>query len=287
MKRVLIIGKDSYIGTHIQDWLMQWGCCVEQLDVLHSDWKCYDYSSYDVIVSVAAIVHRPDCNDWKLYQKVNVDMPVGIAEKAKSQGVKMFIFLSSMAVYGVEKDLKRTVIDKKTPLHPKTMYGRSKLLAEEHLNRLQDADFDVIIVRPPNVYGKGCRGRYIEGFATITRMLPIIPMAYSNVKQSMLYIDNLSEFIKQAIELKLHGVFSLQDEISVSANEIFTIMANSFGKKIILSKFLGCFVYLFHFIPLVRKVFGGVEYDTSLSNIKNVNYVVVPFSEGIRRTVSK
>ena len=114
--KVLIIGKDSYIGNHIDNWLSTRGTKVHQLNVLTNDWKSFDYTPYDSIVHVAGIVHRPDCNDWELYKRVNTDMAIEIATMAKKQGVKQYIYFSTMGVYGVEKKLQPNIIDDKTPL---------------------------------------------------------------------------------------------------------------------------------------------------------------------------
>jgi len=153
--KVLIVGKDSYIGNHIEDWLLKknWSTC--QLDTLTDEWKQFDYSLFDAIVYVAGIVHRPDCRDWMLYKTVNADMPHEIAIKAKEQGVRSFVYFSSMAVYGQEKRLVPTVIDENSPLLPVTMYGSSKLIAEQELVSLNEKCFNVSFVRPPSVYGKG------------------------------------------------------------------------------------------------------------------------------------
>lgn len=283
---VLIIGRDSYIGNHIDQWLTRKGILVDQLDVLTDEWKCFDYSPYDAIVHVAGIVHRPDCNDWGLYKKVNADMPIEIATMAKKQGVKQYVFFSTMGVYGIGKRLKPTVVDSNSPLEAENMYGKSKLLAEEGLRKLQDRTFDVAFVRPPSVYGKGCRGGYITGFTAIVRKIPVIPKAYENVKQSFIYIDNLCELVRCIIEKRLHGIFCPQDEKAVNANELMEAIAKGIGKKYRDSRSLGLFLRLFSSISLINKAYGGVEYAQSLSDIDGIDYVVVPFEEGMRRTVS-
>ncbi len=284
--RILIIGKDSYIGNHIDDWLTRYGHHVSQLDVLTNEWKTFDYSSFDVIVHVAGIVHQPNCQDWELYKRVNTDMPIQIATMAKKQGVKQYVFFSTMGVYGVGKRLFPTVVDENTPLQADGMYGKSKLLAEEGLSKLQDKTFQVAFVRPPSVYGKGCRGGYITGFTSIAKKLPVIPRAYENVKQSFIYIDNLSELVRQLLERHLHGVFCPQDDKAVSANDLLRTIVDGLGRKYRSSRLLGLFVRLLHFIPFVSKAYGGVEYAKELSSITGVDYIVVPFEEGIRRTVS-
>lgn len=285
--RVLVVGKNSYIGNHIDDWLTTKGHAVSQLDVLNDEWKTYDYSPYDVIVHVAGIVHQPNCQDWELYKRVNTDMPILIATMAKEQGVKQYVFLSTMGVYGMGKSLKPTVVDESTPLQADGMYEKSKLLAEEGLQKLQEETFQVAFVRPPSVYGKGCRGGYITGFTSIARRLPIIPRAYEDVKQSFIYIDNLSELVRLVIEKNLAGIFCPQDDKAVSANELLEVISKGLGIKSHSSRLLGYLLQAVSFIPLVNKAYGGVEYAKELSSINGVDYVVVPFDEGMRRTVSK
>lgn len=283
--RILIVGKNSYIGNHIDEWLTQHGHSVTQLDVLNDSWKEFDYSSFDSIVHVAGIVHQPKCQDWDLYKRVNTDMPIAIASMAKVQGVRQYLFFSTMGVYGKDKILKTNIIDEHTPLNPNGMYGRSKLMAEEGLNALNDAEFAVACVRPPSVYGKGCKGGYISGFASIVRRLPIVPKAYTNVKQSFVYIDNLSELVRLIIENHLNGVFCPQDDRAINANELLEYLALGIGKKYRDSRLLGYIVKILSFLPFVRKAYGGVEYAKSLSSIKGVNYLVLPINEGLRRTV--
>lgn len=284
-RSILIIGKNSYIGDCIDRWLSSKGYIVRQLDTLTDEWKDFNYSGFDAIVHVAGIVHQPQCVDWNLYKRVNAEMPLEIARRAKLAGVKHYVFFSTMGVYGKEKELKPVLIDEKTPLQPKGMYGKSKLMAEQSLKRLEDGFFNVTVVRPPSVYGKGCRGNYISGFTSIVKRLPIIPTAYQNIKQSMLYIDNLCELVFQIIDKNLYGVFCPQDDISVNANDIMMAIGQGLGKPIRQSRVLGAVVHLLSFSPLVKKAYGGIEYSKSLSNIEGVDYCVVPFTEGMKRTV--
>lgn len=285
---VLIIGKNSYIGNHIDDWLTQFGHSTEQLDVLTDTWQSFDYSSFDVLIHVAGIVHQPKCTDWELYKKVNTDMPFEIAQKAKVQGVKQFVYFSTMGIYKASKELFPSIVSKNTQLleDGNSMYGKSKLLAEHKLNTLHDDTFNISIVRPPSVYGKNCKGGYITGFTRIAKMMPIIPRAYENVRQSFIYIDNLSECVRIIVENQLTGVFCPQDNETPNANRLLSVIRNSLGKKYYTSRLLGLFLKAFSFIPLVKKAYGGIEYDRALSDIPGVNYVVVPFEEGIKRTIT-
>lgn len=285
---ILIIGKNSYIGNHIDEWLSRYGHKVEQLDVLTEDWNNYDYSSFDAIVHVAGIVHRPDCKDWELYKRVNTDMPVKIATMAKEQGVKQYIYFSTMGVYQANKKLGASVVDATTPLlsNSSSFYGMSKLMAEEALTKLQEEGFSVAFVRPPSVYGKGCKGGYITGFKKIAQMLPVIPRAYENACQSFIYIDNLSECVRLIVENHLGGVFCPQDDEIPNANRLLEVICKGIGKTYRSSRLLGICLQLLSFIPLVKKAYGGIEYSRTLSDIPELDYVVVSFEEGMRRTVS-
>ena len=285
--KILIIGKDSYIGNHIDEWLEQYGHIVTQLDVLTETWKSFDYSRFDAVVHVAGIVHRPQCTDWNLYKSVNCDMPVSIATMAKMQGVKAYVYFSTMGVYDANKSLKGCVVDDRTPVlgEGNSMYGRSKLMAEEALNLLQDDNFDVAIVRPPSVYGKDCKGGYINGFKKIAQFLPLIPRAYEDAKQSFIYIDNLSECVRIIIENHLSGTFCPQDDEIPSANRLFEVICSGVGKKYRASRVLGLCLQMLSFVPLVNKAYGGISYSKERSAIPGYDYVVVPFEEGMKRTV--
>lgn len=287
--KILIIGKNSYIGNHIDKWLTDNGHQVKQLDAVSEDWKQYDYSIFDTIVHVAGIVHRPNCKDWNLYKSVNTEMPISIATIAKSQGVKQYIFISTMGVYAAGKRLNGFIIDKETPMSKddSCYYSRSKILAEKGLNEIRENTFNVAIVRPPSVYGKGCKGGYITGFKSIASKLPIIPKAYEKGIQSFIYIDNLCECIRLIIEKRMSGIFCPQDDEIPNANRLLEVICNGIGKRYRSSSFLGSCLKLISFLPIVKKAYGGISYSRELSQISEFNYIVVPFSEGMKLTVTK
>lgn len=287
--KICIVGKDSYIGNHIDEWLTTHGHDVFQLDVLNNDWESFDYSNFDVVIHVAGIVHRPNCNDAELYKRVNTYMPIRIAQSFKkgSSGRRTsFCYLSTMAVFGVSKRLSKNVVYEDTPTKPLGLYGMSKKAAEDGLLKLQDFHFNVVIIRPPNVYGKGCKGGYIPGFIKVVKNLPVIPKAYTDVRQSMLYIDNLCELIRLLLENNKYGIFMPQDEKSVSAIEIIKAISIGLGKEIKVSKLLGLGARIASFLPIIKKAYGGIEYDERLSSIPGLDYRVVRFAEAMKRTIN-
>ena len=287
--RVVITGSNSYIGNSLQSYIgsIDDNVKVDQLDVVGDTWREVDFSKYETVVHVAAIVHRKDTTNWDVYKQVNIDLTVEIAEKAKSQGVKHFIFLSSMAVYGVEKSLLKdsSVISYQTEMNPVSMYGKSKYIAEQKLSEIKDENFIISIIRPPNVYGPGCKGGYISTYVNIVSKLPVIPEAFTSVKQSVLYIDNLSRFIYLIIVEKKAGVYTPQDDESITAVKLMEYISEALGRKKKTSRILGLFANFLSFLPIVKKGFGGVSYDREISHQDDLNYLVVPCKEGIKRTV--
>jgi UDP-glucose 4-epimerase len=249
---------------------------VDTVDMKDGSWKEKDFSEYDVVFHVSGIAHIKETSDNQdLYYKVNRDLAYETAQKAKQDGVEQFIFLSSMSVYGIENG----VIDKSTPLKPNSAYGKSKIEAEELINMLQDDSFTVSILRPPMVYGKGCRGNYprLAGLALKT---PIFSKVDN--KRSMIYIDNLSEFVKQLIDNRSGGLFFPQNAEYVNTSEMVRLIAKVHGKKIVMTKLFNPLLRLLN-VSTVNKVFGDLVYDMSMSEYES-NYRVCGFGESIEKT---
>ena len=146
MKRVLITGKGSYIGSHFRDYLKEFpnDYYVEELDVRDDSWKQFDFSKFDVVYHVAGIAHIKETKEnASLYYKVNRDLAVEIAKLSKSYGVKHFIFMSSMSVYGLIYSNDLITVNTKT--NPNTNYGKSKLQAENEILKLADDTFKVSV----------------------------------------------------------------------------------------------------------------------------------------------
>ena len=281
--KVLIVGKDSYIGTNIKKALLSRGHEVEELDTLSEAISADRFSNVASVIHVAAIVHRKDIEDYEIYKAVNVDLPVKVATVAKNAGVKQFVFFSSMAVYGKEKSYNDFWIDENTPLNPRSLYGKSKLEAENQLFQLESDDFGVCAIRPANVYGKGCRGEYIKKFKKITTALPMIPNAFENTKQGLIYIDNLCELVKLIVENNARGVYAAQDKYAVSTVELMQEIARAIGIKKKKSNFTGFLVKLIRF-SAVKKLYGGIAYREKYASTELGDYNIIDFAEAITKT---
>lgn len=281
MKRVLITGANSYIGTNVERWLLREPdkYHVDTLDLKDPSWKNYDFSPYDVVFHVAGIAHvsrNPKLKD--LYYSVNRDLAIETAKKAKDDGVKQFIFMSSIIVYGDSSSSKR-VITKDTVPTPSNFYGDSKLQAEQGIRALESESFKVVILRPPMIYGKGCKGNYPK-LAKLALKLPFFPDIYN--ERSMLYIDNLCEFIRLMIDNEESGIFFPQNKEYVKTSEMVRLIAEAHGKKIKLVKLFNIPIKLLGFIfKFVNKVFGNMVYELSMSEYKD-DYQIVDLVTSIK-----
>ncbi|NLN42291.1 MAG: NAD-dependent epimerase/dehydratase family protein [Clostridiales bacterium] len=278
MERILITGKNSYIGSRFEEWLAKYPNKyeVDAISLRDESWKEKDFSEYDVVYHVAGIAHRKETKkNRKLYYAVNRDLAYEVAKKSKQDGIKQFIFLSTMSVYGLEIG----VIDEHTPLKPKSNYGKSKLQAEELIKSLEDDSFKIAILRPPMVYGKGCKGNYPR-LANLAKTTPIFPDIDN--QRSMIYVDNLNEFVRLLIDDSVSGLFFPQNKEYVKTSEMVKLIAEFHGKKIKFTRFFNLLLKLIN-IDIVNKVFGDLIYEKDISEYKK-NYNIYDFIDSISLT---
>src|SRR6056297_1851808 len=283
MKRVLITGKNSYIGTSLENWVMREpdNYKVDTVDMKDGSWKEKDFSQYDVVFHVAGIAHvSSDPKMEDLYYKVNRDLTIETAEKAKAEGVKQFIFMSSIIVYGDSSSSKR-VIDRNTVPTPSNFYGNSRLQAEEGIKDLESDDYKIVVLRPPMIYGKGSKGNYPR-LANIAKKIPMFPDIDN--ERSMLHIDNLCEFIKVMIDHEETGLFFPQNKEYVRTSEMVRLIAEVHGKKIWMIRWMNWLFSLMFGIGIVNKVFGNLVYEKSMSDYDKANYRIRDFRESIELT---
>lgn len=288
MKKVLITGANSYIGTSVEKYITEHypdECTFETIDMIDGSWREKSFSGYDCVFHVAGIAHsdsgKISVEKEKLYRAVNTDLTIETAKKAKTDGVAQFIFMSSAIVYGESAKLgKKKVITKDTPYSPANCYGDSKVQAEIGLSELGDGSFKVVILRPPMIYGKDSKGNYpaLRKFAKF----PLFP--YVKNERSMLYIENLCEFVRLMIRNDESGIFFPQNSDYSNTTELIREIGKAHGKKVRLVKgFTWAVKFLGLFTGLVKKAFGNFTYDMSLSEYQE-NYRVVGLAESIEKS---
>jgi len=289
MKKILITGANSYIGTSFENYIKEHYSneyIVDTVDMIDGSWREKDFSEYDSVFHVAGIAHSDNGKiseeKAKLYYSVNTDLTVETATKAKADGVKQFIFMSSAIVYGESAPIgKSKVITKDTPVNPANCYGDSKVQAEKGIEPLNDDSFKVVILRPPMIYGKGSKGNY-PLMAKLALKTPIFP--YVKNERSMLYVENLCEFVRLMVENEENGIFWPQNAEYSNTSELVKMIADAHGKKVVLVKGFGWALKIMSGMTgLLNKAFGSLNYDMGISEYKD-NYRSFTLNESILKT---
>ena len=265
MIKVLVVGAGSYIGENFVKYTEKNFYSAEKIEAVDivdsfTGWKQKKFEDYDSVIFVAGIAHRKQTLENKnLYFQINRDLAVQVAKKAKSAKVPQFVYLSSMAVYG----LKQGEISCNTKPNPRhnDYYGTSKLEAEDALIILADYNFKLAIIRPPMVYGENCPGKFGQ-LVKIAKYFPIVPC--NGNERSLIYIDNLSEFLCTAVTGRLHGVFHPQDSGYASTAGLIKKIRRQDGKKTVIigMKFL-IFLCMLIF-PQVKTAFASLYYSKEI-----------------------
>ena len=151
------------------------------------------------------------------------------------------------------------------------------VLQEKH----PDECFKVVILRPPMIYGEGCKGNY-NSLRKFALKLPLFPRVDN--ERSMLYIDNLSEFVRLMIDNEESGIFYPANKEYSNTSEMVRMIASAHEKNIIL---IGGFTWLLkimsHFTGLVNKAFGSMSYSSDMAEYKD-EYRVFSLEESIAAT---
>ncbi len=256
-KKILIVGENSYIGEQVKRYLAHASSkfyMVDTIDAIGLEPDTGMFLGYDVVFHIAGIAHVKETNrNRALYYEVNRDLAVRVAKVAKKAGVHQFILLSTMSVYGIDTGK----ITKDTVPYPATAYGESKLAADEAVWELSDANFGVAILRPPMVYGKGCKGNY-QSLRKFVLQSPIFP-SYEN-ERSMVYIGNLCEFVKRVIDEDSTGLFFPQNAEYVSTLEMAWYIARWNGKRLKAVPFFNSEIRIASW-SAVKKAFGSLTYE--------------------------
>lgn len=299
MKRILIAGAGSYIGTSVERYLQEYNVRqgsewyqVDTISLREESWENCDFSCYDVLFHVAGIAHADvggvSQETKAMYYRVNRDLAVRTAKKAKKDGVRQFIYMSSVIVYGDSAPVgksKRITAD--TEPQPANFYGDSKLQAEKGLEQLADESFRVAVLRPPMIYGKGSRGNF-PLLVKLARRLPVFPDIKN--ERSMLYVENLAELVRLLIESGRGGLFFPQNAEYTTTSRMVEAIGNAMGKKVRLTKALNPLVKLAALAPgriggMADKAFGSLTLDQELGRKDFDGYQIYTLEESVGRSV--
>jgi UDP-glucose 4-epimerase len=256
---------------------------VEAISVRDDSWRTMDFSKYDTVFNTTGLAH----NDARKgtdeeFIALNVNLPVELAKKAKESGVRQFIHMSSMIVYGslspLGKNEKYTV---DTIPNPNNIYGKSKLMGEHELEKLKTDSFSVALIRSSLVYGEKAVDNF-ERLVSFAGKLPVFPDIKN--ERSMIYADNLCELVRLIIDNKSCGLFYPQQERYICTSRLVKDIAAAMGHKLVLTKlFNPILCSLSGRIGIVDKVFGSEAYEMSMSYAFDGTYRIVSYEESVRR----
>lgn len=293
-KHVLITGAGSFIGesfeAHVREHYSA-NFTIDTLDMQNSDWRKKDFSVYDAVFHVAGIAHadvgKITEEEKKKYYAVNTDLAIETAEKAKAEGVRQFVLMSSMIIYGDSAPYgKEKVIDEYTIPAPANFYGDSKWQADKGVRRLASEGFNVAVLRPPMIYGKGSKGNY-PILAKLAKKLPVFPDVEN--RRSMLYIGNLCEFLCKLMLSGEGGIFFPQNKEYVNTADMVQGIADTAWHPIKVTRMLNPVVVAASYVPgelgtLVNKAFGNSVYSQKLSVYEGFSYQITDLQDSIIQT---
>ncbi|MDK2062895.1 NAD-dependent epimerase/dehydratase family protein [Aliarcobacter butzleri] len=280
--KLLITGSNGFVGSYfINQYKEKYE--IKTFSFLKDDINSLDCSDLDVVFHLSALVHQMGGASCEEYERVNVTQTLQLAKKAKECGVKQFVFMSTVKVYGEETE---SVYTEKSICNPEDEYGKSKLKAELELKKLEDEIFKVSIIRTPIVYGYGVKAN-IKSLVKLVNKMPILPFGNIQNKRSMVYIGNLCYLVDVVIEQQKAGVFLASDDEPLSTSRLIELIAKNLNKKVYLIKI----PFFESFLKLVKpsfhkRLYGSLEVDNSITkeklNLKN------PYSveDGIRLMIN-
>lgn len=286
-KKVMLVGIGGYIGGKFTEYIRKnypdWQ--IDAVDSRNGIWSKADFSGYDAVYNVSGLAHaNARQGSEELYYQVNGQLPIDIASKAKTEGVPLFVQMSSQIVYGDMSGLgeEKMITSETVPEEP-TIYGKSKMMAERGLQKLADSSFNVAILRPPLIYSEYARDNFPR-LVNFAKKMPIFPKMEN--KQSMVYVDNLCELVRLIIENNTGGIYYPQQECYIETSKIVADIAKAVGNRMWQTRMFNPILRMLSKMPqlgFIHKAFGSIAYDMNLSNHFNGKYRVVSYEESIRR----
>lgn len=283
-KTLMITGASGFIGSNfIERYKDKYN--IIPVDLLKIKPEEIDFRGVDTVLHLAALVHQMKGAPREKYFEVNTELTRRVAEEAKKQGVRHFVFYSTVKVYGYDGDLynHNMVLNEESECKPiNDPYGESKWEAEKILRRLENDNFKIGIIRPPMVYGKGVKGN-MESLIKLVKMLPILPFNYDKNRRSLVNIENLMYLTALVIDKEASGVFLPLDEKNISLKEIVEGIEKAYNlKRINIPMIQPIFWLLTKMKPnIMVRLFGTLQFDNQQTREKLGYIPKIQYIEGI------
>lgn len=285
---LMITGASGFIGSNfIEKYKGEYN--IIPIDLLKISPEELDFNGVDCVLHLAALVHQMKKVAREKYFEVNTELTRRVAESAKKNGVKHFVFFSTVKVYGYDGDLKNHnyVLNEFSECNPKgDPYGESKLEAEEILKKMETENFIVAIIRPPMVYGKGVKGN-MENLIKLIKFSPILPFKYDKNKRSLVNIDNLLYLTYLVINKQAKGIFLPLDDKNLSLQEIFEGIEEALGiKRINVKLFQPIFWILTKIKPVIMlRLYGSLQFNNEQTKKKIDYQPKITYKKGVKEAI--
>jgi nucleoside-diphosphate-sugar epimerase len=265
MKKIAVTGATGFVGKRFTAYNHKTFDIIP-VSLREATVESLDLSDITAVVHLAGKAHQMEPIDDQVYFDVNYDLTRRLADKAKRQGVKQFVYISSTKVYG---DDVRQVLNESSPCTPADAYGASKLKAEAYLQSIGSGSFKVAIIRPPLVYGPEVKGNMIRLLQLANKKYPL-PFGRSGNARSMVFVDNLIELINTIIEQQEEGIFVAGDREPIATDRLILMIRKYLSNSNRLLSVPGPFrVVLRKLKPgLYTRLFGSFVVDNSSSNMR-------------------
>lgn len=284
-KTLMITGASGFIGTNfIERYKDKYN--IVPVDLLKVKPEEIEFKDVDTVLHLAALVHQMNGAPREKYFEVNTELTKKIAEAAKKNKVKHFVFYSTVKVYGYDGDLydHNFILNEYSPCNPTNdPYGESKWEAEKILREMESDDFIVSVIRPPMVYGKGVKGN-METLINLIRKLPILPFNYTKNRRSFVNIDNLLHLTSLVIDKEKEGIFLPLDEKSLSLKEMIEGIEEGLKIKRIKIPMIQPFFWILTKIKpnIMVRLYGSLQFENRETKEKLEYIPLVSYEEGIK-----
>ena len=282
-KSVLVTGASGFVGQRYLVYNAD-KYLVKTVSLQNTQAVSVDFTGIETIVHLAGIAHQMQRAESQIYFEVNYLLTKRFAEAAKRQGVKHFIFISTVKVYGDEP--ASGYLDLSSPTVPNDPYGESKLKAEQALQVLADENFTISIIRPPLIYGPGVKGNLIRLLQLAQKKIPL-PFKDIPNQRSMVFLDNLIELINTVTDKKAAGIFIPGDQKPFSTSDLLAMIYQAMNRQPLWFKMPDLGIYLLKITKpeLVKRLFGSFVIDNTETNQKLGFRPPFDSKEGIQQMV--
>jgi nucleoside-diphosphate-sugar epimerase len=304
---ILITGASGFVGSHLCNFFEAKGIsytavvrhpinCLKNAKLIveqissDTNWE-QSLKGIDAVIHLAGRAHV--MNDlskesFRNYASINIDATINLATQAAIHGVKRFVFISSI---GVNCNCSEFALNEGLKPDPKGYYALSKKIAEEELREIAlNTNLEVVIIRPPLVYGSGVKANFKKLIEISRTKLPL-PFGAVHNKRSLIYVENLIDFILLCTThpKAANETFLISDDEIVSTKDLLVSLAEAQNKKLLLLPIpLGLLKLLFRMFGkhiLYTKVCGSLFLD--MTKAKSLLGWKPPYSfkQGIAKTI--